>query len=813
MTIPIRFVRLQLFCLLCLAVLAPRPARAGVTGSIDGQVVGPQGAPLAAVWVQAMGQDGRAQGASTTATGRFSLQTLPFGDYSITIVSDGLAPYRAGVSVGSGTVARVDAQLEPLSATAEDEGELDVTVRADRIRINRSAAVSSQEEDQQQISRLPGGTTQSLPKVLYSSNPGFVQGSFGQVFARGNHANLQYDIDGVQLPDSVSGSFGDAFSVLNIDRMEVITGGLPAEYGNRLSGVVNILTKSGGLEPGGTLDLNYGSFNTFSPQVTYGGSTDNGHLRYFLSGSYSSTDRGLDTPEPASEGNQGQGGTDAVHDRSGSNNQFGKLDWDVDAQDTLLLTVFNAQKAFQIPNDPGRFHPTDPFFSPGYTDAYGNGGAAWSPAGTNDYQVEGNDYAELMWKHHFADDSLLQLAPYLKSSTVVFHGDPSNDLASAYLVPAPDPANPVNASSFFEDRTTTNLGLQGDYSVELNEANAVKAGFQLQAAEAHGPITVLSLSTGQAVTATSTDNSADHDYQESVYIQDDITILPDLVLNAGLRYDAIQFLFPDARSLDGMFQPRLGLNYTPLPATKFHLYYGKLFQPAPAEDLRDTFASLGQGTLAPYDIKAEKDDYFEAGVAQQYGDQLASVNVYYKDAVNLLDDTQLLNTAITEPYNYAQGFVYGLEASISGHCMGHFTDFLSYSYEIAQGSGASGGLFAQPAGTVVPTDWNYLDHCQINTANAGLTWSVGGFGLGVTELYGSGLRTGNNNMASLPPHFSTDGTASYAVTGSRWFEDVKFALDVTNIFDNQYPIFVDNGFNGSHYAGPAAFTFHLIKTL
>ena len=812
MTISGRLARIQRFCLFSLLALVPGLAFAGVIGGINGRVSGPQGAPLAGAWVQAVGQDGLDHGMSTTAAGGFSLGELPFGDYTVTITADGLAPSSQAVSVGSDTMATVDAQLRPLSPTTGDVGELDVTVRADRIRINRSAAVSSQEEDQQQISQLPGGATQSLPKVLYSTNPGFVEGSFGQVFARGNHANLQYDIDGIQLPDSVSGTFGDAFSVLDIDRMEVITGGLPAEYGNRLSGVVNILTRSGGLEPGGTLDLNYGSFNTFSPQLTYGGSMDGGRLRYFLSGTYSSTDRGLDTPEPASESDQGQGGTDAVHDQSSSNNQFGKLDWDVDAQDTLMLTFFNAQKAFQIPNDPARFLPTDPFFTPGYTDAYGNGNAGWTPAGTNDYQVEGNDYAELMWKHHFADDSVLQIAPYWKSSTVVFHGDPANDLASAYLVPV-TPAGQVNASSFFEDRTTTNLGLQGDYSLRLNDANAVKAGFQLQAAEAHGPITVLSLSTGQSVTATSTDDSADHDYQESAYIQDDITLLPDLVLNAGLRYDAIQFLFPDASSLDGMFQPRLGLNYTPLPTTKFHLYYGRLFQPAPAEDLRDTFANLGQGTLAPYDIKAEKDDYYEAGVAQQCWDQLASVNVYYKSAVNLLDDTQLLNTAISEPYNYAQGFVYGLEASVNGRFLGHFADFLTYSYEIAQGSGASGGLFALPPGTVVPTDWNYLDHCQINTANAGLTWSLGGFSIGATALYGSGLRTGPENRNSLPPHLSMDGTVSYALTGSHWVEDTKLALDVTNLFDDQYPIFVDNGFNGSHYAAPTGFTFHLIKTL
>ncbi|HTB23636.1 MAG TPA: TonB-dependent receptor [bacterium] len=806
-----------MLCWAALAALLARPAFAGVTGSIVGTVHGPQGAPLAGATVAVEG-GGTALSATTQAQGGFRLLSLPFGDYSVRVLANGYAPGLDSVSVGSDAVVPLDVSLKPLSVPAQAESEdlSAVTIQSTRIRINRSSAVSSQEINQTQISQLPGGTTQSLPKVLFTTNPGFVQGSFGQVFSRGNHANMQYDIDGIQLPDSVSGTFGDAFSVLNIDRMEVITGGLPAEYGNRLSAVVNILTKSGTQAPGGFLDMNYGSYNTFSPQAVYGGSADGGHLRYFLSGGYESTDRGLDTPEPASENDERQGGTSAVHDTSVSNNQFAKLDWDLDEQDTLMFTAFNSQRTFQIPNYPAGFNPGDSFFSPTYSDEYGNvGGASWAPYNTDDYQIEGSDYAEVMWKHRFEDDSLLQLAPYVKMSSVIFNGDPSADLAGAS--DGSSDGNPVTDDSFAEDRVTSDLGVQGDYSAHLNEANTVKTGFQLQAAEAHGPISIEYQSTGGAVTTTG-QNGADHDYQESVYVQDDITLVKNVVLNAGLRYDAIQDLFADASSVDGMFQPRLGLNYTPWALTKFHLYYGELFQPAPAEDLRDSFSQVS-GNLTPYDIKSEKDDYYEAGVAQQLSDQLVSLNTYYKSAVNLLDDTQLLNTAITEPYNYAQGYVYGTELSVNGHFAEHFSDFLTYSYEIAQGYGASGGLFALSQADLQTAEaggddfWQYLDHCQIDSANAGLTYSLGGFTVGATGLYGSGLRTGFDNEVSLPPHFTVDGTLSYAITGKSWLDDVKLQLDVTNIFDDVYPIFVDNGFNGSHYVAPTGFMVHLIKTL
>ncbi|HTA17044.1 MAG TPA: carboxypeptidase regulatory-like domain-containing protein, partial [bacterium] len=223
-------------CLAALAAFLAGPCLAGVTGSIEGVVHGAQGAPLAGASVDVEG-GGTSVSASTLAQGSFRIFSLPFGDYSVRVNAQGYAPGLDNISVGSGAVVPLDVNLKPLSAPAQDEDLAPVVVESSRIRINRSASVSSQEINHAQISQLPGGATQSLPKVLYTTNPGFVQGSFGQVFSRGNHANMQYDIDGIQLPDSVSGTFGDAFSVLNIDRMEIITGGLPAEYGNRLSAV------------------------------------------------------------------------------------------------------------------------------------------------------------------------------------------------------------------------------------------------------------------------------------------------------------------------------------------------------------------------------------------------------------------------------------------------------------------------------------------------------------------------------------------------------------------------------------------------
>ena len=97
------------------------------------------------------------------------------------------------------------------------------------------------------------------------------------------------------------------------------------------------------------------------------------------------------------------------------------------------------------------------------------------------------------------------------------------------------------------------------------------------------------------MTTSTSDNATDNGYQEGFYLQDDLTLAKWLVLNAGVRFDATQFVFPDTTANDSLVEPRVGLNILPTETTKVHFFYGKLFMPAPPEDLRETFIDLGQG--------------------------------------------------------------------------------------------------------------------------------------------------------------------------------------------------------------------------
>lgn len=795
-------------CLLLMVVWVIA-AQAGIEGSVSGVITDPQGIAVPNAPVKILSQNKVVNETTASSTGEFHFFPVTFGDYHIVIEKSGFAPSDTAVHVSSGGDSHLEIQLQ-----AKESKEMVLEVKAKKHLIQKSAAVSSTEINQDQIKNQPQGNDISLPKLISTNSPGVVPGPFGQMFFRGNHANIQYQIDGIQLPDSSSNTFGQAFAPRNIDHMEIITGGIPAEYGERLAAVVNIVTKSGPETPGGEAEINYGSYNTFSPFAIYGGSNPSGDIHYFVSANYNNTDRGLDTPQPKSESNQKQGGTDAIHDKSNGNNEFAKIDWLPDNNNKFSLIFFNAETFYQIPNYPSSFKSTDSFFQAGFSDQFGNGGDPsattfnFVPSNTDDTQTETNAYIQTIWKHTFNEKSFLQVAPYYKYSKIEVTNDPANDLASF----SPGGSQAIvgsSPSSFAENRHVDNMGVKADYTLRPDDKNLIKTGLQFQYSHAAGSF---SLQTDPSA-APFVDSSPDTGIFESVYAQDDYTISKKWILNAGLRFDATQFYFSGVYPKDSLLQPRIGLNYMVTETTKLHLFYGKLFQPAPVENLRDTYVNGGGGGQpAPYDIKAEKDDYYEMGIDQQLNDQqLLSVNVYYKDATNMLDDAQLLNTSIAQPYNFAKGYAYGAELSLRGQIDNNWAEHLNYSYEIAKGKGISGGIFAFPVGTSSGGDYQFLDHVQVQTANAGLTYTKNNLWWTTDLLYGSGLRTGPDNSASLPSHFTMDTTVGYEFLGDEWYTRFKLSGDILNIFDNVYPITVANGFNGSHYAAGREFFVRVSK--
>ena len=111
--------------------------------------------------------------------------------------------------------------------------------------------------EQQDIKNLPLGDATPLNQVILQT-PGVVQDSYGQLHVRGDHGNVQYRINGVIIPESISG-FGQALETRFADHLSVLTGALPAQYGYRTAAVVDIQSKGEAMPAGGSVDLTAGA--------------------------------------------------------------------------------------------------------------------------------------------------------------------------------------------------------------------------------------------------------------------------------------------------------------------------------------------------------------------------------------------------------------------------------------------------------------------------------------------------------------------------------------------------------------------------
>src|SRR6201996_5922244 len=190
------------------------------------------------------------------------------------------------------------------------------------------------------ILNQPGGDNSALNSVILQM-PGVAQDSFGQLHIRGEHNGLQYRLNGIILPEGIS-VFGQTLDPRLAESMKLITGALPAEYGLRTAGIVDIQTKTGVFDDGGAISMYGGSRSTLSPSVAYGGSS--GHFNYFVSGDYTTNTLGIESPD---------GSSDPRHDRTQQWHGFAFAQEILDQNSSISAVLGTSNAIFQIPNQVG----------------------------------------------------------------------------------------------------------------------------------------------------------------------------------------------------------------------------------------------------------------------------------------------------------------------------------------------------------------------------------------------------------------------------------------------------------------------------
>src|SRR5438552_1045143 len=172
--------------------------------------------------------------------------------------------------------------------------------------------------------------------------PGVAQDSFSQLHVRGEHANLQYRIDDVLLPEGIPG-FGQELDTRFADSVSLITGALPAQFGFRTTGVIDIHTKNGAAFTGNEATIYVGSLDTFMESLERGGVT--GKLSYYVTQSYLHDGIGIENPTRSSS---------PIHDNTDQFKEFGYFSYVIDDTSRFTLLAGDNHNDFQIPNNPGQ---------------------------------------------------------------------------------------------------------------------------------------------------------------------------------------------------------------------------------------------------------------------------------------------------------------------------------------------------------------------------------------------------------------------------------------------------------------------------
>ncbi|MGH6738899.1 MAG: TonB-dependent receptor, partial [Bradyrhizobium sp.] len=564
------------------------------------------------------------------------------------------------------------------------------------------------------IEALPQGANVPIEKLLLQA-PGVTQDSAtaGEIHVRNEHGNVQYRVNGITLPDGISG-FGHVFETGLIGSLAVITGALPAQFGLRTAGVVDIQTKSGNaLTPGGQIGIYGGSHDTVTPSFEYQGRS--GQSEYFFSGRGFTSTLGIENPTPSEY---------AIHDRTWQGNAFSYTSTLID-NFTRVATIFgNTANRYQIPNNPGQ--P----FAPGVTSAFGV--SAFDSASLNEKQTEQNNFAVVALQRSINGVDL-QLASFTRYSNLHFIPDTIGDILFS-----------GQASDVYRESLAS--GVQGDAAYRLNDAHTIRGGFTVSAEHTRvSNVSTVHPDTGVDTPFTITDGTSKLGGIAGVYVQDEWRISDQLTLNAGLRFDQM-WQYVDANQLS----PRLNLVYKPFDGTTFHAGYARYVTPPPQILSGPVNAAAFVPTLVPPDttqqspVKPERSHYFDAGVVQTVMPGLQiGVDAYYKVAKDLLDDGTFGPGLVLNAFNYEKAVNYGVELSAT-YSAGNFKAYgnLAWARQLATNIVSNQYLFGADELAYIATHYVATDHAQIWTGSGGVSYLWNGTRYSADMIYGSGLRSG-----------------------------------------------------------------------
>ncbi|MGA6950406.1 MAG: TonB-dependent receptor [Candidatus Sulfotelmatobacter sp.] len=665
--------------LVALTLLAFLAEAQSNTGELRLKITDPDGLALkTAVELVSQGNEYR-HTFTTDDQGDLDAKRLPYGIYQLQIQLPGFAEVSEPVEIRSALPLDRTIRLK-LAAASES-----VTVTTPRTLIDPYRAGSVNEIGLQTIENrltaLPGRSMQDL----VNSQPGWLYEGNAVLHPRGSEYQTQFVIDGIPLTDNRSPSFGPEVEADDVDSLKIYTAGIPAEFGRKMGGVVEVDTLKSA-DPGlhGQLTLFGGTYATAGintqDQYTWKANTLGVSASGNMTGHYLN---------PVVPENYTNNGTTASFSLS--------YERELTPKDRVTLIVRHELARYQIPNElvqqngaylpnanntigcppvPPDDEPSDCVFVPG----------GQLQTGDN-FETIGS----IAYQHIFSSDSIGVLRGMSRDNSTDFTSNPAswpliatqhNDFKEIYF----------NGSfSVHHDRQEFKAGVESD-SIFLHENTSYVIVDCADSADPQCPINLGILDSGATAFAFQGQRP---DLEQAAYVQDLIR-LGDWTVSAGLRWDHYQLLLNQ-----NAVSPRLAVSrYFPSIGLNIHASYDRIFQTPSFENilLASSPAAEAIDTSVPalqLPVQPSHGNYYELGATKAFFGKLrVDANMFRRQGNNFADDSQVLSTGISFPIAFRKAILYGAEAKLEVLRWGRFSGFASYSYIVGNvWNPVTGGLF------------------------------------------------------------------------------------------------------------------------